>query len=477
MPSGREPSPAIIVIELIKQQINQQVWLPGERIPSIRKMSQLQSISPMTVMKAYEQLELDGWIYAKPKSGYFVSPHFNQLLPTPPQQPQVVNQSININRHVFEVMRAIKQPDVIPFGSAFPDPSLFPMPTLGRLLSRTVKTMPYDSGITDLAPGCESLRRAISQRYAKAGINVSAEQVVITSGATEALGLGLAAVTQPGDMVVIESPAFYGALQTIERLHLKAVEIPVCPTKGLDTKALDSCLERYPIKACWLMSNFQNPTGVSLAPKQQRAVYDLLAARNVAIIEDDVYGELYYGTHKPPCFKAIDSEGLVIHCSSFSKSLAPGFRVGWALAGRFTQQVTELQFMSTLSAPVPNQHAIASYIKEGVYDSHLRQLRRTLVKRQQQMIKAIHQLFPAGTTVTKSDGGYFVWVALPFDLDSSELLTLLLERYRISIAPGTLFSSGKQYRHCIRINSSYELSAQNYEALKALAQLLSSHKQ
>ena len=477
MPSGREPSPAIVVIELIKQQINQQVWLPGERIPSIRKMSQLQSISPMTVMKAYEQLELDGWIFAKPQSGYFVAPHYNQLSPTSLPQPQVVNQSININRHVFEVMKGIKQPDVIPFGSAFPDPTLFPVPALGRRLSRAVKTMPYDSGITDLAPGCESLRRVISQRYVKAGINVSTDQVVITSGATEALGLGLAAVTQPGDMVAIESPAFYGALQAIERLHLRAVEIPVCPVKGLDTEALASCLERYPIKACWLMSNFQNPTGMSLAPERQRAVYELLAAKHVVILEDDVYGELYFGECKPPCFKSIDSEGAVIHCGSFSKSLAPGFRVGWALPGRFTQQVTELQFMSTLSAPVPNQHAIVSYIKEGRYESHLRQLRRTLLTRQQQMREAINLLFPSGTSVSKPDGGYFLWVELPFDVDSSALLTLLLERYRISIAPGTLFSTGKQYRHCIRINTSYELTAKNYEALRTLARLLSRHKQ
>lgn len=476
MPVGKRPSPTINVIELIKQQIHQRVWLPGERIPSIRKMSRLQSISSMTVLKAYEQLELDGWIYAKPQSGYFVAPHFNQLDAPAQQQPQIVNQSIKVNRHVFEVMKAIKQPDVVPFGSAFPDPSLFPLPTLGRQLSRSIKTMPFDSGITDLAPGHESLRRAISQRYAKSGINASADQVVITSGATEALGLGLAAVTQPGDMVVIESPAFYGALQAIERLHLKAVEIPVCAVKGLDVAALATCLERYPIKACWLMSNFHNPTGISIAPEQQRVVYDMLAARDIAIIEDDVYGELYYGVSKPDSFKTIDKEGLVIHCSSFSKSLAPGFRVGWALAGRFTQQITELQFMSTLSAPVPNQHAIACYIKEGGYDSHLRQLRRTLQTRHQQMREAIHQLFPVGTVLSKPCGGYFIWVALPFDIDSSELLSLLLERYRISIAPGTLFASGKQHRHCIRINSSYELTSQTYEALRVLAHLIKLNK-
>ena len=471
MPSGIEPSPATRVIELVKQQINQQTWLPGERVPSIRKMSQLQSTSPMTVMKAYEQLELGGWIYARPQSGYYVSPHFNRL--TPPQpQPQIVNQSIKINRHVFDVVQAIKQPEVIPFGSAFPDPSLFPMPILGRLLGRAVKSMPGDSGITGLAPGELSLRRAISQRYAKTGVNISADQVVITSGATEALGLGLSAVTQPGDIVAIETPTFYGALQAIERLHLKAVEIPVCPQHGIDIESLASCIEQYPIKACWLMSNFHNPIGVSIDPERQRLIYELLARREIAIIEDDVYGELYYGVDKPTSFKSIDSEGLVIHCSSFSKSLAPGFRVGWALAGRYTQQLTELQFMSTLSAPVPNQHAITHYIKEGGYDAHLRQLRRTLEVRQQKMREAILDIFPSGTTVTCASGGYFLWVTLPLEINSAELLTQLLERYRISIAPGTLFSSDSRYKHCVRFNSSYELTAEFIGALHCIAEQL-----
>ncbi|MGF1738789.1 PLP-dependent aminotransferase family protein [Photobacterium satsumensis] len=475
MRSEKEPNRVTAVVELIKQQVSQRVWLPGERIPSIRKMSKLQSISPMTVMKAYEQLELDGWIYAKPQSGYYVSAHFNQLKDMPSLQPQIVNQSIRINRHVFDVMKAIKQPDVIPFGSAFPDPSLFPQSTLGRLLSRVVKTMPSHSGITDLSPGCLTLRRAISQRYAKVGVAVGAEQIVVTSGATEALGLGLSAVTQPGDMVAVESPVFYGALQAIERLHLKVVEIPACPRQGINIEALASCIERYPIKACWLMSNFQNPTGASLSPNRQRALYELLATRNIAMIEDDVYGELYYGPDKPVSLKSIDSEGMVIHCSSFSKSLAPGFRVGWTLAGRFTQQVAELQFMSTLSAPVPNQHAIASYIKGGGYDGHLRQLRRTLEARQRQMREAILCLFPSGTKVTIPSGGYFLWVVLPFDIDSAALLFILLERYRISIAPGTLFSSDSQYRHCMRFNCSYPLTPEYYEALRCIAQQVSTN--
>ena len=207
----------------IKLQIEQRIWLPGDRIPSIRKMSKMQSISPMTVLKAYELLESAGWIYAKPRSGYFVAAHLNRL--AIPQQtiPQLTNRAIKINEHVFEVLTACKRPDVVPLGSAFPDPALFPLKQLGQALAKTIKTMPVQSAVTELPPGSVALRRAIAKRYIRDGIDVSIDDIVITSGAMESLGLSLMAVTKPGDIVAIESPAFYGVLQTVERLQLKAI--------------------------------------------------------------------------------------------------------------------------------------------------------------------------------------------------------------------------------------------------------------
>ncbi|WP_216712977.1 PLP-dependent aminotransferase family protein, partial [Photobacterium sanctipauli] len=306
------------VIERVKYQIRQKVWLPGERVPSIRKMSRLAKVSPATVTKAYELLEVEGWIYAKPQSGYYVAAHFNQLEPSSASGlPQVSNQAISINRHVFDVLKAIKQPDVIPFGSAFPDPVLFPVDELGRRLSRVIKSMPLNSGVTDLPPGCLELRRVIAQRYANEGLSVSADDIVITTGATEALGVSLAAVTQPGDTVVIESPAFYGALQAIERFHLKAIELPLGDGGGVDIDALANIVEQHDVKACWFMSKFQNPSATTMTIEQLTLIYQLLAAKQIPLIEDDVYSELYFGSDKPPSFKSIDEHGLVLHCSSF----------------------------------------------------------------------------------------------------------------------------------------------------------------
>ncbi|QFI39586.1 PLP-dependent aminotransferase family protein [Moritella marina ATCC 15381] len=458
----------------IQLQIEQRIWLPGERIPSIRKMSRIQNISPMTVLKAYELLEAEGWIYAKPRSGYFVAAHLNRL--AIPQQtiPQLTNRAIKINEHVFEVLTACKRPDIVPLGSAFPDPELFPLKELGQALAKTIKTMPAISAVTELPPGSVALRRAIAQRYIRDGIDVSIEDIVITSGAMESLGLSLMAVTKPGDTVAIESPAFYGVLQTVERLQLKAIEITTDPQFGMSVDALQHAVQHHDIKACWLMSKYQNPLGASMPKQDKLALLDVLTKAQIPLLEDDVYSELYFSEQKPQPIKAYDEQGLVLHCSSFSKCLAPGFRVGWVVAGRYAKQIEQLQLMTTLSAAVPNQLAIAEFVLYGRYDIHLRQLRRQLTSRQQQMQHAIEECFPAETKITRPSGGYFLWLVLPEHINTGELLHTLLDQYNISIAPGTLFASDHKYKNCMRINCSYLLTDKIRAALITLARCISS---
>jgi len=459
----------------IQLQIEQRIWLPGDRIPSIRKMSKMQNISPMTVLKAYELLESEGWVYAKPRSGYFVAAHLNRL--AIPQQtiPQLTNRAIKINEHVFEVLTACKRPDIVPLGSAFPDPALFPLKQLGQALAKTIKTMPALSAVTELPPGSVTLRRAIAKRYIRDGIDVSIDDIVITSGAMESLGLSLMAVTKPGDTVVIESPAFYGVLQTVERLQLKAIEITTDPQFGMSVDALKHAVGNHDIKACWLMSKYQNPLGASIPEANKLAIRDVLATKQIPLLEDDVYSELYFSEHKPKPIKAYDEQGLVLHCSSFSKCLAPGFRVGWVVAGRYAKQIEQLQLMTTLSAAVPNQLAIAEFVLRGNYDIHLRRLRRQLESRQQQMRHAIEQYFPLETKITRPSGGYFLWVVLPDHINTGELLHILLDNHNISIAPGTLFASDEQYKNCMRINCSYMLTDKIRQALITLASCISSY--
>lgn len=464
------------VIAEIENQISQRIWLPGERIPSIRAMSKQHGVSPMTVIRAYEQLEADGLIHAKPKSGYFVAAHLNQITVNQPDKPQIENRSIAINAHVFDVLSACKKPNVIPFGSAFPDPELLPINALGRAMGQVMKTMSPQMMLTELPPGNMALRRAIAKRYLRDGIDVAVDDIVITSGAMESLGLSLMAVTQPGDTVAIESPAFYGALQTIERLKLKAIEIPTHPNDCIDVTQLKLAIENHDVKACWVMSAFQNPLGASMPDENKHSLIALLNHHQIPLIEDDVYGELYFSDKKPKPIKAFDHQGRVLHCSSFSKSLAMGFRVGWVVAGQYAQQVERLQLMSTLSAAIPNQLAIAHYLQHGNYDAHLRRLRAELEKRMASTLSAIQSYLPPDTRVSKPSGGYFLWLELPKTLNSAQLLPILLDQHDISIAPGTLFASDDRFKHCIRLNCAYEWTQTAEQAIKTMAQVIKDNR-
>jgi DNA-binding transcriptional MocR family regulator len=274
----------------------------------------------------------------------------------------------------------------------------------------------------------------------------------------------------PGDVIVIEKPTFYAALQAIERLRLNVVEIPVDPVEGHDLDALARALQQHPVRACWFMTSFHNPTGVALDDSRKQALVDLLARHDVPLIEDDVYNELHFGPDPVRPAKFFDRKGLVIHCGSFAKCLAPGYRIGWAAAGRFAGRLERAKWMTTLSASMPAQRAIADYLEHGGYERFLHKLRRELALQQSQMLDAISQYFPANTTATKSDGGYFTWVALPDHADSIRLFQAALN-HGISIAPGPIFSADGAFRHHVRLNYGYPWSARLDKAVATLGAL------
>jgi DNA-binding transcriptional MocR family regulator len=280
---------------------------------------------------------------------------------------------------------------------------------------------------------------------------VEPAEIVITTGALEGLNLCLQAVTKPGDVVAIECPTFYVVLEAIERLGLKAVEIPTDPRDGLSISALAKALERHPVKACWLMTNFENPLGCLMPDDKKLALVQLLEQRGVPLIEDDVYGELYFGRTRPRPAKSHDRTGNVMHCSSFSKCLAPGYRVGWAAPGRHTKLVERSKLMTTIATSVPAQAAIAEFLKQAGFNHHLRKLRLALEGQQARMLQGIARHFPADTQVTRPEGGYFLWVQLPRKVKALELFRLASHR-KISIAPGPIFSPQRHFENCIRLN-------------------------
>ncbi|MBJ2064418.1 PLP-dependent aminotransferase family protein [Serratia odorifera] len=455
----------------IREQIQNRVWRAGDKLPSLRESGKRAGLSLMTVVQSYQLLESQGWIVARPQSGYYVAARPQPLPQAERGEKLLLSEQVDINAFIFDVLQACKDPDIVPFGSAFPDATLFVQPKLARALSSVARKFTPHSSLANLPPGNDALRRNIAQRYALSGMQVAPDEIVITAGAMESLSLSLQAVTQPGDYVAIESPAFYGALQALERLRLKAVAIATHPQYGIDLASLEQALTQYPIKACWLMTHFQNPQGASMPEANKQRLVTMLRQRQIALIEDDVYGELYFSAERPLPAKALDSDGHILHCSSFSKCLAPGFRVGWVAAGQHAPQIQRLQLMSTVSASVPTQLAIADYLLHGGYDTHLRRLRRLLAQRQSAMRQAIAQHFPPTVKVSQPDGGYFLWLELEPSLSAMELYQRALA-LGVSIAPGRMFTTGNHFNHCFRLNASFEWNDRLDAAIATLASLI-----
>jgi len=462
--------------EEIAQSIRSGVMKLGDRLPSVRQASISRSVSPSTVFAAYYLLEARGLIRARERSGYYVSAGAKTAPPEPeaPSSPDSESAPVDVSDLVFSVLESARARDVVPFGSAFPSPLLFPLPRLARSMAASVQGMDAWSTVSDLAPGNATLRRQIALRYLADGVHVHMDEIVITNGALEALNLSMQAVTRPGDSVIIESPTFYAALQALERGGLKAIEVPTHPREGIDLAALALTLERHRPKACWLMTNFQNPLGSSMPDAKKKALVELLARFDVPLIEDDVYGELYFASKRPAHAKLFDSKGLVMHCSSFSKCLAPGYRIGWVAAGQFTKQIARQQLTSTLSASAPAQAAIADYLQKGGYDKHLRQLRHVLSLQQNAMIEAVARHFPKGTKATRPEGGYFLWVELPGKVDVLAIHQHALA-LGISVAPGPMFSARREFGNCLRLNYGHPWDDRAEGAFVTLAQLIAAH--
>uniref|UniRef100_UPI0004F29C26 aminotransferase-like domain-containing protein n=1 Tax=Vibrio parahaemolyticus TaxID=670 RepID=UPI0004F29C26 len=282
------------------------------------------------------------------------------------------------------------------------------------------------------------------------------------------------ACTRPGDWVVVESPAFYGALQSLERLGLKALSVRTDPVTGIDLDSLERALQTHDVKACWLMSNFQNPLGFTLTNEKKQKLIELTQRYNVPVIEDDVYSELHAENDSVYPLRMFDDMGNTMLCSSFSKSLIAGLRIGWVAAGKRALEVQKLQLMSTLATSAPVQMTLVHYLTSRNYESHLKQLRKKLFERKSKMTDLLNELLPEEVKVLSQSGGYFIWLELPKHIDALQIYREALKD-NISIAPGKMFSLTEQYDHCIRLNASFELNDKYVHALNLLANIIRDH--
>ncbi len=443
---------------------------PGERIPSVRQLSARRKVSMATVLQAYRMLENRGLIEARPQSGYFVK----VKAWTPPAEPEITRPprratQVNISELTMRLMRASRDPRLVPLGTALPSPELLPTAALNRALAAAGRRGQHHGNQYEMPPGNPALRAQIARRALDAGCALAPEEIVTTCGGMEALGLSLRAVAKPGDTIAIESPTYFGILQCIESLGLKALEIPTHPRDGVSLDALAIALETQSIKACVFILNFHNPLGAWMPDENKERLVALLAAHEVPLIEDDIYGDLAFSGTRPRTAKSFDRHGLVLLCDSFSKTLAPGYRVGWVAPGRFQARVEHLKFVTTVATATLPQIAIADFLANGGYDHHLRRLRRLYAEKVWHFSQAITASFPDGTRLTRPQGGYVLWIELP-SVDSLEMHDRALAA-GISIAPGPMFSAKGRFQNFIRINCGNPWDARTEKAVQQLGRI------
>ncbi len=459
------------VAQRIAELIERGTLRPGERVPSVRRCSVQQDVSIATVLQAYRVLENRGLIEARPQSGYYVRAQ-RLAMPAEPavSRPAARPVRVCVSDLVLEVVSAARRPGLIKLGTTLPNLELYPIRELNRTFAAVGRRSPVASNAFDPPPGNIALRQVVARRALEAGCSLSPDDIITTVGATEALSLCLRAVASPGDTVAIESPSFFGILQMIESLGLRACEIPTHPREGLCLDQLRKRLRSCRIKACLLSPNFSNPVGSLMSDERKRELVELLSEREVPLIEDDIYGSLGFGSTRPKAAKAFDRDGWVLLCDSFTKTLSPGARVGWVAPGRFRTRVEFLKYVSSSATATLPQMAIAEFLQNGSYDHHLRRIRRLYAAQMLKLVEAVGRGFPEGTRLTRPAGGMCLWVELPGGVDALTLYRQALAA-RIGIAPGPLFSAKQRFGNCIRLSFANPWTAEIEQAVMHVGRL------
>ncbi|HSI51741.1 MAG TPA: PLP-dependent aminotransferase family protein [Ideonella sp.] len=476
-----EPSLYAQLAERIGALIASGALKRGDRLPSVRDMAQQQGVSMATVLQAYRTLEDRRLVEARPRSGYFVtlrrmaaatgrgsSPAPQAL--TEMTQPPNQSQPVELPDIVDRVMAAASDAAMVSFGAACPGGDMFPSDRARRAITRAAQRHHHALSRYPFGSGTPALREAIARRALAIGCQLDPARILVTNGCVESISLCLRAVTQPGDTVALESPTYWGFLQILQSLHLRALEIPTDPRSGISLPALELALDTQPVKAVLVVPTLSNPLGATMPLAARRQLLQLLEARDVPLIEDALINDLAGRAEGRRAVKSFDTRGQVMLCSSFSKTLAPGLRLGWVEAGRWSAQVQRLK--STLSGGHTElvEIAMTDLLNQPGHEPALRQLRALLASRLDQARRLIAASFPAGTRITAPEGGFTLWLELPRAVDAMALFHAALSE-KICLAPGPMFSSTARYNHCIRLGLGRAWGTVEQQALQRVGQL------
>ncbi len=460
------------VTRYINELIEKGDLKPGDKAPSLRKLSKQLGVSIATITQSYVNLEDQGVLRAKPQSGFYVNALVNQVndIARSASVPRQARR-VRFGDLFEEIFRNANNPRITPFGTSNPSMEFMPVKSLTRATRSIISRYPQKSMDYLFPPGDRKLREQIAQQYAQTYTRVSADDIIITSGATEALSISLRTVAKRGDIIAVESPTYFAVLRMIEQMGMLAVEIDTDPVTGLDLESLEDAFDTMDIKAVLASPNTSNPLGCQMPEDKKRELVNLLAERDIPLIEDDVYGSVYFGDKAPRPAKSYDLNNIVLSCSSFSKTLAPGHRVGWVIPGRYHKKFLQYKQAWSSATSSINQLALAEFLSSGQYDRHLVRLRVAMREQVERGRFMIAKNFPPGTRISNPHGGNVLWVEMPPGCDSIDIFNRALE-HNIAITPGILFSATRGFKNHLRINCGSPWNDETESALITLGQIV-----
>lgn len=452
-----------------ERQLRSGVLRVGDRLPSVRQLRDEHRVSAATAVGCYLWLERQGYVRARPKSGFYVSRAPVADGP-PPEVSSRIRGPLPVKTSALRADAPAESAAIVELGPAIVGPALLPMNRLNRSIRIALSAFADNAVRYEDPRGNLRLRRQIARLVFRQGATCVPDDVIVTSGATEALNLSIRAVAKAGDVVAVESPGCYETLHALESLQMRALELPHVAKKGIDLDTLASASRKYRLKAIILNATCHNPLGDCVDDASKAEIVAFAAANDIAIVEGDTFGDLVFSGERPKPLKAFDKTGIVLQCSSLAHYVAPGFNLGWSNAGRWRAEVERLKGFTNIAAPRLPQLALAEFLESGAFDKHLKQLRLALWRSVQSTRQEILRLFPSDTRVSQPEGGFVLWVQLPPRHDGLDLQRKALAS-GIRILSGAAFSPSNQYRNCIRIACGHPFETIK-PAIRTLARLL-----
>ena len=438
------------IANIVESQIKNGSLVYGDRLPSVRSAQKLYNVSLNTAKSAYMELESRSLIESRPKSGYFVSRSGLRRMAIPSISTFKIDEKKQDPAALIDkVFHSLEDKEITRFSLGLPSASLLPIQKLNGCIIESVHELHDYGDQYGQVQGSPSLRKEIAKWSLVLEGKISDEDLIITSGAMNAIYSCLRAVTKPGDTIAVESPLYFGFIQAFQLLGLKTIEIPTHPITGIELDALKKVIHK--IDVCCFVTNFSNPLGALMPDEHKKELVKLLAHHHIPLIEDDLYGNIYFGSSRPKPCKYFDEEGLVMWCGSFTKVLAPSFRLGWVEPGRYKDKILKQKLIQTISQPAIYQEAVSKFLQIGRYDHHLNSFRKKLYSNYINFRNSIEAHFPENTKMSQPEGGFVLWLEMDPKIDSTLLYDYAL-RQKLSFAPGRMFTQHDQFKNCIRLN-------------------------